>query len=295
VWLPLEQAFAPDDGLGPPHGNDWLAWPCDDGAPYTKCSVSAPSIKCSAIGASLLPAPTLASKPCCRWMPLRYVTTPSSSSGVEARSSSPNAPCPLLQSPPLANQHMLTTSSDLADLLGDLSEAQMVALESPNTWLRRGERERASGGSRMAHPGGVISSNKAEATAAFYRRTGRPLPPGNGAAGGAGVLPAPAGEPCATVAIVPAAPAPATPTTTTLSQSEFDALVPTSGSHGVPLPPQFASRTPATPSTATSLAAPSTSTETAGPSGTPSPPSASDTTTSSSCGTHPSPSPPCRL
>jgi hypothetical protein len=32
VWLPLEQAFAPDDGLGPPHGNDWLAWPCDDGA-----------------------------------------------------------------------------------------------------------------------------------------------------------------------------------------------------------------------------------------------------------------------
>jgi hypothetical protein len=32
VWLPLVQVFACDDGLGPSHGNDWLAWPCDDGS-----------------------------------------------------------------------------------------------------------------------------------------------------------------------------------------------------------------------------------------------------------------------
>jgi hypothetical protein len=62
----------------------------------------------------------------------------------------------------------MMVEADLADLLGDLSEVQMVALESPNAWLRRGERERASGGSKIAHPGGAISSNKAEATAAFY-------------------------------------------------------------------------------------------------------------------------------
>jgi hypothetical protein len=119
----------------------------------------------------------------------------------------------------------MAVEADLANLLGDLSEAQMVALESPNTWVRRGERERASVGSKMAHPGGVISSNKAEATAAFYLCTGRPLPSGNGAAGGAVVLPAPAGEPCSAVAVVPAAPSPATrrPRTSTLSQAEFDA------------------------------------------------------------------------
>jgi hypothetical protein len=138
----------------------------------------------------------------------------------------------------------MVIEADLADSLSELSEAQMVALESPNDWLRRGEHERASGSSKIAHPGGTISSNKAEATAAFYLRTGRPLPSGNGAAGGAHVLPVPAGEPCSTVAIVPAAPAPATPATSTLSQAEFDALVPTSGSHGVLLPPQFASSMP---------------------------------------------------
>jgi hypothetical protein len=26
LWLPLDQTFAPDEGFGPSHGNDWLAF-----------------------------------------------------------------------------------------------------------------------------------------------------------------------------------------------------------------------------------------------------------------------------
>jgi hypothetical protein len=141
----------------------------------------------------------------------------------------------------------MVIEADLADCLSELSEAQVVALESPNDWLRRGEHDRTSSNAKIAHPGGTISSNKAEATAKFYLHTGCPLPSGNGAAGGARVLPVPAGEPCSPMAISPAAPAPATPATpgvSTISQAEFDALVPSSAPHGVPLPPQFASRMP---------------------------------------------------
>jgi hypothetical protein len=57
----------------------------------------------------------------------------------------------------------------------------MVALESPNSWLRRGNAEQASGTAKVAHPGGVISSNKTAATAAFLRRRG------SGAGAGAGL------------------------------------------------------------------------------------------------------------
>ena len=251
VWLPLRGPFSPDDGLGPPHGDDWLAWPCDDGSllsPLYEVFGEPPfdyvfGDRCLPLASAhvgieaLLPVDT---------PPLRHDTE----QFFRRRGALLLAKCAVstatatLPDRPAQTDVLMTAEADLAVVLGDLSEAQMVELESPNSWLRRGERERAAGGSRTAHPGGTISSNKAEATEAFFRRKGRPLPSGNGAAGSASAPPAPAGEPCATVVVAPTAPAPATPITTTLSQAEFDALVPASGPHGVPLPPQFASRTP---------------------------------------------------
>ena len=340
VWLPLVQVFACDDGLGPSHGNDWLAWPCDDGSLLSPLyqlfgdppcdhvfGVQQLPLSSTHVGIeALLPEDT---------PPLRYeteqffrlrgalllakcavstaaVVPPDQAGHASARQVSSRAAvfeaddnlkddgkgpaCAprTAEFKPDSDTTATTADVDLADLLSDLSEEQMVALESPNSWLRRSNAEQASGSAKVAHPGGAISSNKAAATAAFRRRKGlgagagaepnpRPdflqyLEPGFDttcdddcqgcnqcvdkqidfyerltAAASSSASPGASGA-STPPTIEPLSPAPAdldgighaevpmaTPVTT-LSQAEFDALVPSIGAHGTPLPPQFVAR-----------------------------------------------------
>jgi hypothetical protein len=249
VWLPLDQASAPDDGLVPPHGNDWLAWPCDDGAllsPLYQVFGEYPfdhvfgdqrlPLPSTHVGIeALLPADTL---------PLRYNTE----QFFRLRGALLLAKCAVstaavfLPDRPVHIDGSMTVEADLTDLLGDFSEVQMVALESPNSWLRRGNAEQASGTAKVAHPGGVISSNKTAATAAFLRRRGS----GAGAGAGPSASSPPTAEPLsptpADLDRIGHAEVPMATPATTLSQAEFDALVPSIGPQGIPLPTQFVAR-----------------------------------------------------
>jgi hypothetical protein len=315
VWLPLVQAFTRDDGLGPSHGNDWLAWPCDDGtllSPLYQMFGEPPfdhvfgdqrlPLSGTHVGIeALLPAET---------PPLRYDTEqffrlrgalllakcavstaavvppdrPAHADGSlkdDGKGSARVSRTAEFKSDPDSSH--TTAEADLADLLGNFSEEQMVALESPNSWLRRGNAEQASGTAKVAHPGGVISSNKVAATAAFLRRKG------SGAGAGAEPSPRPdflqyqswydtgcdghrawdvtaCGDECqgcnqcvdkqidkyerltaaassSTSSGASGASSPPLATiVTSLSQAEFDALVPSIGPQGTPLPPQFVAR-----------------------------------------------------
>jgi hypothetical protein len=160
--LPLDQAFAPDEGFGSSHGSDWLDWPVDDGTFLSPLDQEDNGMSCHA-----KPRPSLASThvgieallpdaaP-----PLRYYTAQffrlrgalllgkcAASTAVHGIHGSwlqgADEPRPHGGSPAPADDDMVT-EADLADSLSDLSEAQMVAFESPIDWLRRGEHERAS-------------------------------------------------------------------------------------------------------------------------------------------------------